>query len=331
MTTVWADGFDSADINDLTYDYTLTGGSWSKVTGRRGAGTYAVQSTKGFYHVLPSPTNTVFMSFALKRISGTTTTFLSVKETGSNDHITVQITATGLVFYSDSSLRGSASFAYTNGNWIWLQFKFVVDNSAGSIECRDASGNVLVNLTGIDTRSGGPLGVVGVVTLGDINNSDPIAFDDFHVWNTTGSVCNTWTNDSRVDHLLPNGAGNSTQFTPSSGSNYQCVDDAPINTTDYVSSSTAGHQDLYTFTDLPHTPVSIFAAVRQSIATKDDSGARSLKNITRSGTTTVAGSAQTLTLGTWTSQVDVQETDPNTSAAWTVSGINAAQHGIENV
>jgi hypothetical protein len=42
-----------------------------------------------------------------------------------------------------------------------------------------------------------------------------------------------------VVHLIPNGAGATTQLTPSAGSNFQCVDEVPPNTRDYVSSSTA--------------------------------------------------------------------------------------------
>lgn len=249
-------------------------------------------------------------------------------------HVSISVNASGQIeaYRGDrTTLLGTSSAFVTSATWTWIQVKVVIHDTTGSVEVRDSSGNVVLSLTNVDTRNGGTP-YVDTVSLGYTGAYTAItAFDDWHVWDSTGSICNTFTNDTRVDHKLPDGAGNSAQFTPSTGSNYACVDEANWNTTDYVESSTAGHIDTYTFGDIGHSPPNIYAVLITAVAQKDDAGARSLKMTARRSGTNYSGSANTLNQGSYSRSVDVRETDPSTSAAWTQSGVNAGEYGFENV
>lgn len=341
MTTKWADGFEDNAAADIAADYSVTGVA-SVTTGRR-SGTSALRFagyvSNNIRRTIGGTEATVFQSCALKfsttaLSSSSGRHFMRFME-GATIHIALFLNASGAIEVyrgNFTTLLGTTSGVFVAANWNWVQVKCVINDTTGSVEIRDASGSVLIALTGIDTKNGGT-GYVDVVSLGGVaaSGSNDIDCDDWHVWDSTGSICNTWTNDTRVDHKLPNGAGNNAQFTPSAGANDTCVDEANYNTTDYVESSTAGHKDSYAFADISHTPPNIFSVLRTAVAQKDDAGARSLKMLTRQGGTDYSGSAVTLNQGSYSRVVDVQEVDPATSAAWTQSGVNSAEFGFENV
>lgn len=339
MTTKWADGFEDNAASTLGADYSVAG-TWVIGTGRRtstsSVGYSAQTSSVTLTRTIGGTETTVFQSLAMKPANLTVSTarsFLRFLE-GATVHVAVHLNASGAlaVYRGDmTTLLGTSSVLFTAGNWAWFQIKVKVHDTTGTVDIQDASGASLLSLTGLDTRNAGT-GFCDTVSLGASGNGGLTQdFDDWHVWDTTGSICNAFTNDTRIDHRLPDGAGNSAQFTPSTGSNYAAVDEANYNTTDYVESSTAGHKDSYSFQDISHSPPSIFSVLRTAVAQKDDAGARSLKMMTRRSGTDYSGSAVTLNQGSYVRVVDVQETDPSTSAAWTQSGVNAAEFGFENV
>ena len=342
MTTLWADGFDSNGATDLTYDYAFENAySFNFVAGRR-TGSYAIARVSsngaGLLRSLGVAPSTVFASIAVKMNSlwSYSGPFLRFME-GTISHICLSINSTGQIEVRrgsyDGTVIGTTAIVAPVGTWYWLQVKVVIHDTTGSVEIRDASGTVILNLTGQDTRNGGTSGVCDTIGIGpcDHYGGHEIYMDDLHVWDSTGSICNTFTNDTRIDDLVPSGAGSVTQFTPSAGANWDCVNEEPTSTTDYVSDATAGHQDLYAFTDLPHVPLNIYGVVVGAVACKDDSGARSIKTLAKSSATLNTGSAQTLTLGSWVRLCRTVEADPNTSAAWTPTNLNGATFGIENV
>ena len=129
--------------------------------------------------------------------------------------------------------------------------------------------------------------------------------------------------------LIPNGAGASTQFTPSSGANYTTVDELPYSATDYVQSNTSGNRDTYTFSDLSNVGT-IYGVQNNFIAKKTDAGSLSLKSAVKSGASVYYGSSAVLATNDATVS-DTRSQDPNTSAAWTQSGVNALEAGFEVV
>ena len=95
-----------------------------------------------------------------------------------------------------------------------------------------------------------------------------------------------------------------------------------------MSSSTIGDEDLYTYPAL--TGSTIYAAVVNLRAEKDNSGTRSIRALAESGGTTVdSGTDFPLSQNVYADYQGIFEVDPNTGVAWTISGVNAAQFGIK--
>lgn len=98
--------------------------------------------------------------------------------------------------------------------------------------------------------------------------------------------------------------------------------------TSYTYSGTIGNTDLYAIGNMGIIPTAIFA-VKQSVVTrKTDAGTRGAQTVFKSGTETRYGSSIPLN-STYTGLVTVYEQDPNTGAAWTVSGVDGIEAGIK--
>ena len=111
--------------------------------------------------------------------------------------------------------------------------------------------------------------------------------------------------------------------------NYQLVQELKEDgATSYVFSSTVNHVDLYGNPGLTFTPSSILGVSVRGFVAKSDAGARSGALTLKSGGTTNVG--PTLALPTSFQNITmVQDTDPNTAAAWTPSGLASATFGAK--
>ncbi len=95
-----------------------------------------------------------------------------------------------------------------------------------------------------------------------------------------------------------------------------------------VASSTVGAEDRYSFGALSSTPSNIGGVKVSALLRKTDSGARTVSVQIKSGSTEVAGAAQAP--GTsYTYVAAYADTDPNTGAAWTATGVNSLSAGAK--
>lgn len=123
------------------------------------------------------------------------------------------------------------------------------------------------------------------------------------------------------------------QFARSTGSNnYTLVNGAASNEdVGYVEDGTSGHQDLYHFEDLGIAPSAITTVVVNSRVRKSGAaGSSQFAEICKSGTAQVAA-PPVAAPDNYTTFQHTFPTDPETSAAWNVSGFNAATFGIKVV
>jgi hypothetical protein len=207
-----------------------------------------------------------------------------------------------------STIVAEGTTQITTEKWWYLEIKAYIHNTAGTCELR-VNGVTEANETGLDTQ-GGSLSTIDYTYLYHNTYVGDVYFDDLYICDNNGSTNNDFLGDCKVETLLPNGAGASTDWTPSTGSNYQCVDDNPSNDdTDYVSETTAGDHDTYTFDDLATTSGTVYGVQHMVAARKADAGSRTLK--------------------TYDYYMDILEEDPDTSSQWTISGVNSAEFGQE--
>jgi hypothetical protein len=103
----------------------------------------------------------------------------------------------------------------------------------------------------------------------------------------------------------------------------------PVGNLSYVFDSTSGHEDLYNFPNLSVTPASIYTVAVKGYVAKSDSGSRTVSLRVKSSSSDSGGSSTGQAPGTSYGWLDsFFDTDPNTSAAWTPSGLNAATSGF---
>ena len=137
-------------------------------------------------------------------------------------------------------------------------------------------------------------------------------------------------NDRRVECVVPTGAGNYAQFTPSAGSNWQNVDEVPPNTdTDYNETATLNNIDSFAHGALAGTPSTIDAVIVNVRARNTTSGAGSVAPFLRSSTTDSVGTGVSLNT-TYQDFQSVYLTDPATGSAWaSAAAVNAAEIGYK--
>lgn len=249
--------------------------------------------------------------------------FYSSANTVAND-LLVAFTATGAIqvsrgFTTSTVVLGTSAPVLSTGTWFHLGVELVRHASAGSINVY-VDGVSVLSLTGINTNAD------SVDRIGFAANFQSLVIDDYYICNT-----NAWLGEARVSPLPPTADTAQKDFTPSTGSsNYACVDEQPPNTTDYVSSTTVGAKDLYDITDLSYTPLNILGVKVSMYASKDEITTRTVRPIIKSGGTSSNGTTQALS-STNKFLSSIWAVDPNTSAAWTKSGVDALQVGMEIV
>jgi hypothetical protein len=200
----------------------------------------------------------------------------------------------------------------------------------------DTVGRVVVTLNGVthidftgDTRNGGT-GVIDVVSVSNVDGG--AYYDDLILGDGSGSMNTTPPGDSRVEYIVPNGDGAVTGFTPSTGSNWQTVDETGgPNDGDYNTGQEMGLTDLFAMTDLSGT--GIIHGIQTTIrARKDDAGLKTvvplLYKAVDSGGTARRYEGPEIYLGdSFVTTQTLYEHSPDTGVAWTADEINALQMG----
>ena len=156
-------------------------------------------------------------------------------------------------------------------------------------------------------------------------------YDDLAINNIIGIRNNSWLGLGGIIGLVPTGAGNYTQLTPSAGANWQCVDEVPPDDDGtYVEDAIVDQKDTYGMQDLVITPgkVADIAAVQwlcRGLNTVSESGdfARLLR---------IAGvDYQGSDVGydrSYDYHPEILETSPATGVAWTEAEVNALEVGM---
>lgn len=345
MTLKFIDGFDHYSTSELLAKWTASSGTVaiSSGAGRNGTGALQAPSASSaaatVTKTLAAASAAFVIGFAFNPSALPTSAreILTLFDAGSvqvdvrlNPDATLSVTRAGTALTS-----GTSSLSLSLNAWAYIEFKVTIADSIAANSCKvNVNGVNWINVaTGQDTKATANASAnhLRLGPNGGFPGSTTWKYDDLYVCDQSGSVNNDFLGDVRVETLLPSGAGNSTQWTPSAGSNYQCVDENPPNgDTDYVSSSFATNVDTYAMGNLSTSPSSIKGVQTNLYARKDDAGAHSIAAVVRSGGTDYAG-ATTAVGDTYAFLSEIREADPATSAAWTAAGVNAMQCGQRQV
>lgn len=211
------------------------------------------------------------------------------------------------------------------GSWQHLEFRSTIHTSAGAVRIK-VNGHEVLAVTGINTQGAGASARVTLALHGG-NDAGVVDWDDLMIYDSSGDPPNASLGDLTAECLFPNAVGNASDWTPTSGDNYTCVDDAaPDGDSTTVTADTPSQKDTYPHTHLARITRDI--AVVQSVITakKSDSGTRALAAVTRVGTTDYQSSVDHYLASQYAMYRHGRPTNPG-NGAWTKAAVDATEIG----
>lgn len=151
---------------------------------------------------------------------------------------------------SGTTLATSSTGVIVANTSHWISVQYEISDTVGRVRiCVD--GVERINVTNVDTANG--VSSVNRLFICNKSTDTALTFDDVVQFDDYIEV-------PRVNgyQLTPSADTGTKQLTPSTGTtNYNLVNSAVVNTSTYVSGSTAGLQDIYDMGNLPITPTGI--------------------------------------------------------------------------
>jgi hypothetical protein len=329
---VFMDGFDF--YNSATMPFTQRyGGSGSYTYGIAGRfGGQAMRfNNSGDKPIasLPAPTADIAVGFAVAAPwSSGDVIFAYLSGSAFNALVSFTFNTTGVLKvykgFGDTFL-GQATGLPVDTFYHYLELISHRDNAgAGTVQVW-FDGVKVIDLTGLSLGTSDYYAVV----LGNTQLGGPVAhydFDDLYI-----SAQSTRVGERRIELLRPN-SDVLTAWVPDTGTaHFSRVNEAtPDGDTSYVASGVVGAKDSYTVGSLSSTPQQIDAVQSVMVVRKTDATTRTVRSNIKSGTVTGTG----VTRGVPSSyglMYDIFNTDPNGSALWTSTAVNALNLGIELV
>lgn len=231
-----------------------------------------------------------------------------------------------------STVFASVAYACPATTSQLLEFKIVFATGGLGSAILKINGRTVISQGGTTVLSG--LSTANSIWLGNWSLTTPatnyVNFQDLIVIDGAGSSPTDFIGDRRVDAYKANANGTYQDMFRSNPatSAYQLVDDVDYADTDYVYSDTDGHKSTFNMANMSHTPAVIDAVQVTIVARRTDPGDANLKMLLKSGATLITEGAEAVT-ASYATYRKIYSTDPNTSTAWTVSGVNAIEAGIE--
>lgn len=335
MALRFADSFDHYATAQIQNKWTSDIGGGCTInagTGRFGTGGLnGGQATRGVAKLIDSqPTWIVQWAFQVATLG--TYSLLTLHD-GGTLHTDLRMDATGHLFFTrnGTTIGSVGTTPLIINTWYRLAAKVTISDTVGvaALQINEVSE---LNGTSLDTRNGGnstadTIRLMGIgPTAGAIWIIDDVVIMDGidqSIAEAGSPTNNDFLGDVRVSAIQPASAGNYSQWTPSTGSNFQNVDETtPNSDTDYNSSATATNKDTFVFPDIPTLSGNILGVQHNLWARKDDAGTRFIAPMSRQGGTDYV-SAVTHSIGdTYTYHRQVKGANPATTAAWTVADVN---------
>ncbi len=236
---------------------------------------------------------------------------------------------TGLleIYTGAGTLVATGSIPLSPNIWYSIEIHVKIADSGGTIAVK-IDGVPDVSFTG-DTQPGSDATIDNLWCSAGNGNMyvDDVAINDTS--NTDGLNDNSWCGDGHVVLLTPNGAGDVTELTPSTGSNYQCVDDIPPNDdTDYVSGTSGPLRDLYALSTYSlASNESVLRVVPVLRAREEAAAGDNVRTVVKTVSTEYESASMPVTTTYRRYEGTNYKTNPNTSAAWTQGQLDALQAG----
>lgn len=325
--------------------------NWGSDTGRVsgtalqmtiGAGVTSGPTSMSTTKILPGSYTTAVLGFAFKPVTVVAPAIVRpIANLSAGGATTIAVGLNGsrqlILINNAGTIVATGTTVLSVGSWYFIELRGFINGASGTGEVHLNGATEITSTTGnygssnIDRiifqcsaqESGGSFSD-GIISAD---------FCDVYVVDTGGSTNNTFLGDMAVYTLYPSADGAHTQWTPDTGTaHFSRVNEHtgtyPDNDVSYVADSTSGDRDSYVYDDLVPLTGNVYGAQTNLWARKDNASLRQLKAVVRRSSTDYDGTA-IATLGTtYADFTEIRETDPSTSAPWTISGINNAEFGV---
>ena len=337
---LFADGFDDLSVIDeierrwdnhhIAYDRPSV---WESSNGRLDTGAIKCNESTTSIRKNFTPSSEVIFGFAFKfdtnahnAVSG----FCKLFGTGEIGQINLY--AEGQLQWEGYSSAPDSSISYYKlkpNNWYYIETRIVISNT-GLINIK-VNGIDWINEDPFDTLYTGGSQGIQLRLQGSVPTDKYFWFDDVYIYNGEGTKNNTFSGNSRVTSLKPNGAGNYAQFTPSAGNNYECVDDVDWSGINYVESEINEQTDTHLFEDLP-VGLGAIRGIQICNGSKCfiESDTSQMKHVIRKNSTDYISAAKDLTDDIHAA-FKIYEEDPEDSQDWTKAKIDVSEFGYQSV
>ena len=236
---------------------------------------------------------------------------------------------------SNAAAAATGTAALGNGNWHHIEVEYVAHGTTGTVKTW-VDGVADINFTGdtSDAASGDVTALRGMFLAGCSSNTGGVTvhMDDFLVWDDASGFSGRLSDQHRIRSVVPTANGDTNNFSPSAGSNYQNVDDTTSDDdTTYNSSTASGDIDLYQVA-MNFNPQVIYAVQAEVVTRKTDLRAITARTKLKKGSSTQNGTTTDIYNGMDTPSRILQDKDPTDSTTWTRSKIhNQVQVGVERM
>lgn len=235
---------------------------------------------------------------------------------------------------SIGTLLGTSAVALVAKGWNHVEIWATADDAAGAVEIR-VNGVTVINLTGIDTVASS-LVHFAQVRYGefgwrsqDVGMQADWYIEDLFAADDQGLINNDFIGDKKVYTKFPDADTTTQDWIPSTGATaWEILSNNPADDAEFLTADNPGDTLIEEVEDLPADVVSIAGIMPTARAWKTDAGNAKIQLGMLSGSSLDVGVEHALSMAIsyhW----DVFELDPDTGAAWTVEGYNAAQVQVE--
>lgn len=342
MALLFMDGFGGADSTSK-WDISSTLLAFGSASPRTTGGYYGIfNNSSAVSKTFPAASQVFFGHGMLSTGGGNGGNYVTFYgDGGATAHITVwRNTTSGCLMILRGTTGGTfltiGTTPIPDSTWCYIEVSVTISDTVGQVHVRlNGSTTDEVSFTG-DTKSGGTNTTIDRVVVGSgtfAGGGDNSRISDVYILNSLGTTNNTFLGDVAVRTLSPSGNGNSSQLIGSDGNstdNYLLLDEHPPSTADYVGSATPGQKDTYAIQDLPAGVTTVYGYQVTGRMAKVDASLGQARYVLRSAGTDYTGTTRALSTA-YNTYSDLYETDPATSTAWTVSGVNNAELGMEIV
>ena len=248
-------------------------------------------------------------------------------------HVSLSVSGSTFVAYRDgyglppytgmATVLGTSPAILKQGVWYWIAVKGTIHDSTGTIDVY-VNGELVWSLSSKDTKCTYGSGTWNLFCIGG-GGATTAYVDEIHI-----GEGDAVPPERRCDCHYPNAVGSDDAWSKSAGNAYECLDDAQVNTSVYIYTSTLNAQTSVNIEALKNAGGTIAGVQVSCYATKMDANAAGFKIYLRLGGagTRYYSNEFFPSNGSWSFFHWIWLTNP-AGGSWTESDFNSLEAGVE--